>query len=174
MEIQRQSDYYGLDRPEPRQAHLTADQIAALISGPQITPGLLNTRTAWRDGQEWTYAPENFVPEDEDVYEPNAEELDLEDELESRERYVPEDLVERRREGFRTAAPVASPGDPSGGGGASEMDMALAVGPENAPKSVGVVVPSFGAGVDMMLDYINDETDEQYGIGSDNAFKPAG
>lgn len=57
MEIQRQSDYYGLDRPEPRQAHLTADQIAALIAGPQITPGLLNTRTAEAktedDDAEW-------------------------------------------------------------------------------------------------------------------------
>jgi hypothetical protein len=57
VEIQRQSDYYGLDRPEPRQAHLTADQIAALIAGPQITPGLLNTRTAEAktedDDAEW-------------------------------------------------------------------------------------------------------------------------
>lgn len=114
MEIQRQSDYYGLDRPEPRQAHLTADQIAALIAGPQITPGLLNTRTA---------------------------------------------------------APMVSPGDPSGGG-ASEMDMALAVGPENAPKGVGVVAPGFGAGVDMLIDYVNDEADEQYGVESD--FRPEG
>lgn len=46
MEIQRQSDYYGIDRPEPRQAHLTVDQIAAFTRGLQITPGLLNTRTA--------------------------------------------------------------------------------------------------------------------------------
>lgn len=46
MEIQRQSDYYSLGNPEVRQAHLTADQISKLISGPSITPGLLNTRTA--------------------------------------------------------------------------------------------------------------------------------
>jgi hypothetical protein len=99
VEIQRQSDYYGLDRPEPRQAHLTADQIAALIAGPQITPGLLNTRTAWREGDPWTYAPENLVPdEDEEEYEPTDEEYALDEELEHRERYVPEDLVERRRE----------------------------------------------------------------------------
>lgn len=113
MEIQRQSDYYGLDRPEPRQAHLTADQIAALISGPQITPGLLNTRTA---------------------------------------------------------APMTSPGE----GGASEMDMALAVGPDNAPKSVGVVAPGFGAGVDMLIDYVNDDADSQYGIESDFRPEPEG
>jgi hypothetical protein len=95
MEIQRQSDYYGLDRPEPRQAHLTADQISALIAGPQITPGLLNTRTAWQQGDPWTYAPENHVPEDDDAHEPNAEELDLEDDLERHDNEIPEDLVEQ-------------------------------------------------------------------------------
>ena len=46
MEIQRQSDTYGLDTPAPRHAQLSAAQISDLTRGPQITPGLLNTRTA--------------------------------------------------------------------------------------------------------------------------------
>lgn len=162
MEIQRQSDYYSLDRPEIHRATLTAQQISDFTRGVRIPQGMMNTRTAsdedseadldddiedaydrldvpmgtrmsWREGEEWTYSPEDFVPEEEDVYEPNAEELDLEDELESRERYVPEDLVERRREGFRTANPallrllplmgMGMGGD--GGDGGGVLDQAL-------------------------------------------------
>jgi hypothetical protein len=49
MEIQRQSDYYGLDRPEIHHAQLTASEISAMTAGPQITPGMLNPRTAKHD-----------------------------------------------------------------------------------------------------------------------------
>lgn len=56
MEIQRQADYYGLGYPEHREARLSPAQIAALTRGPEITPGLLNTRTAGKpamEGTEW-------------------------------------------------------------------------------------------------------------------------
>lgn len=46
MEIQRQSDYYSLDRPEIRPAQLTAQQITDFTKGVGIPQGLLNTRTA--------------------------------------------------------------------------------------------------------------------------------
>lgn len=46
MEIQRQADYYGLGYPEHREARMSPAQIAALTRGPEITPGLLNLRSA--------------------------------------------------------------------------------------------------------------------------------
>lgn len=52
MEIQRQSDYYSLDRPEVHRANLTSEQIRDMTSGPSIPTGMLNTRTASRDEEE--------------------------------------------------------------------------------------------------------------------------
>lgn len=149
MEIQRQSDYYGLDRPESRQAHLTADQISALTSGPQITPGLLNTRTAWRQGDEWTYSPEDRLPEE--LPEPSEEEYELIEALERYDNEIPEDLVERRREGFRTAAPLASPGD----AGASADEVAIAAGVEGATPNAGIAFPNTGQALNALTGQIS-------------------
>lgn len=93
MEIQRQSDYYGLDRPEFHAASLSADQIADFTKGVGIPTGMLNTRTAWREGEPWTYDPAMHVPE-EDVYEPTQEELDEQAYLDDLDNHIPEDLVE--------------------------------------------------------------------------------
>lgn len=92
MEIQRQSDYYSLDRPEIHRATLTPQQIADFTKGVGIPQGTMNTRLAWREGQPWTYDPANHVPEDD---EPNFHEDDyeLDDRLEELENLIPEDLV---------------------------------------------------------------------------------
>lgn len=91
MEIQRQSDYYNLDRPVVSPPRLTASEITDFTKGVGIPQGLLNTRTAWREGEEWTYAPEMHTPQDDDEWPEEYHELD--DELEALERFIPEDLV---------------------------------------------------------------------------------
>lgn len=98
MEIQRQSEYYSIDLPETRRVSFTADQIRDMTSGPSIPTGLLNTRTAWREGQEWTYDPAMHVPDskdeapdwsDEDYY---LDELDQEQD--AKKHHIPDELVE--------------------------------------------------------------------------------
>ena len=125
MEIQRQSDYYSLDRPEIHRATLTAQQISDFTKGVGIPQGTMNTRTAsdedsesdldddiedaydrldvpmgtrmsWREGDPWTYSPEDRLPEE--LPEPSEEEYELMEALERHDNEIPEDLVERHQE----------------------------------------------------------------------------
>jgi len=85
MEIQRQSDYYGLERPEVPRIHLGANEIASLTRGVGIPKGMMKNAWDWYDpaedsGPDWT-----------------DEELSLEERLEENDRYIPEDLVERKK-----------------------------------------------------------------------------
>lgn len=63
MEIQRQSDFYGLDRSEVRQSHLTADQISKLIKGPEVPTGSLDTHTAAVSDDDEDYDEDDYCRE---------------------------------------------------------------------------------------------------------------
>lgn len=109
MPIERQSEQFGIfeDLPMPERTASVPDpnDLGDLLAGPSITAGLLNPRAAWREGDPWTYAPENAVPDDD---EETWEESDEEDfPFGDPERWIPEELVVGRR----VANPMASPGE---------------------------------------------------------------
>lgn len=160
MEIQRQSDYYSLDRPEIHHANLTAEQISDFTKGVGIPTGTMNTRIAsrhmavdhsrppydrspiereqiqaimddydlspeeavqeyerrnasrlaWREGEEWTYAPENFTPDESDEYDWTNEDIEDEEALESLDNHIPEDLVADNDYHRRANQLMADPG----------------------------------------------------------------